>query len=268
MSQTKTGRIETAFKTAKLEGRAAFVPYLTAGFPKEEQFLAAALGFLEVADVLEVGLPYSDPLGDGPTIQKSSERVLSQGMTTAKTFDLIGKLREKTDKAIVLMTYYNPIYCYHSGEAGFLKDLRSAGADGVILPDLPPDEADTLIPAARDLNMDTVFLVAPTSTDARLKTVTEACRGFVYAVSVTGVTGARNALPADVPELVRRTKSFTDLPVAVGFGVSGADTARPVAQAADGVVVGSALIRALEQGNDAQGLAREIASACRKAVGV
>ena len=266
-------RIRTAFEKAESEGRAAFVPYITAGFPDEETFLEAALGFLEVADVLEVGLPYSDPLGDGPTIQKSSERVLSQGMTTAKTFELIAKLREQTDKALVLMTYYNPIYCYKSGEAGFLKDLQAAGADGIILPDLPPDEADTLIPAARELDMNTVFLVAPTSTDERLKTVTAACRGFVYAVSVTGVTGARNALPADVPELVKRTKAVTDLPVAVGFGVSGADTARPVARVADGVVVGSALIRALLHDHDnhtntAQALAKEITSACAKTVSV
>ena len=257
-------RISKAFDKAEAEGRAAFVPYLTAGFPDEEKFVGTALELLEVADVLEVGLPYSDPLGDGPTIQKSSERVLAQGMTTAKTFELISKLRERTDKALVLMTYYNPIYCYAGGEAAFLKDLQTAGADGVILPDLPPDEADALIPEARALDFDTVFLVAPTSTDKRLKIVAEACRGFIYAVSVTGVTGARDALPADVPDLVRRTKAHSDLPVAVGFGVSGAATARPVAAVADGVVVGSALIRTVEQGGDVGELAREIAEACQK----
>lgn len=257
-------RIERAFATAKAEGRAAFIPYLTAGFPDETAFLEHARALLEVADVLEVGLPYSDPLGDGPTIQRSSEQVLRQGMTTRKAFDLIARLREGSDKAIVMMTYYNPIYCYRDGEAGFLRDLKNAGADGVILPDLPPEEADTLIPAARALDLDTVFLVAPTSTRARLDVVTAACRGFIYAVSVTGVTGARTALSQDVPDLVRRVKAVSDLPVAVGFGVSNAATARPVAAVADGVVVGSALIAAIGDGKDAAGLAREIAAACTK----
>lgn len=260
------GRIEKAFAQAKKEGRAAFVPYLTAGFPDEARFLDHAKTLLEVADVLEVGLPYSDPLGDGPTIQRSSEQVLRQGMTTKKTFELIGKLRETSDKAIVLMTYYNPVYCYKTGEAGFLRALQAAGADGVILPDLPPEEAETLIPAARELDFDTVFLVAPTSTKARLETVTAACRGFIYAVSVTGVTGARTALPHEVPELVRRIKEVSSLPVAVGFGVSSAATARPVAAVADGVVVGSALISAIAADKDVSGLAREIAAACRKHV--
>lgn len=261
-------RIERAFATAKAEGRAAFVPYLTAGFPDESAFLDHARALLEVADVLEVGLPYSDPLGDGPTIQRSSEQVLARGMTTQKTFELIAQLRAEgdpdRDKAIVLMTYYNPIYCYKGGEAGFLRDLQAAGADGVILPDLPPEEADTLLPAARELDFDTVFLVAPTSTEARLQAVTAACRGFVYAVSVTGVTGARTALAYDVPELVRRVKAISELPVAVGFGVSSAETARPVAAVADGVVVGSALIAAIAEGRDATGLAHEIVAACAK----
>ena len=260
------GRIDRAFKQAGVDGRVAFIPYLTAGFPDEAKFLEQAKTLLEVADVLEVGLPYSDPLGDGPTIQRSSEQVLRQGMTTKKTFELIAKLRETSDKAIVLMTYYNPVYCYKTGEAGFLRDLQAAGADGVILPDLPPEEAETLIPAARELDFDTVFLVAPTSTRKRLETVTSACRGFIYAVSVTGVTGARTALPQDVPELVRRIKEVSSLPVAVGFGVSSAATARPVAEVADGVVVGSALISTIAEGKDVSVLAQEIAAACRKPV--
>ena len=257
-------RIDRAFEQARGEGRAAFVPFLTAGFPDEAKFLETARSLLEVADVLEVGLPYSDPLGDGPTIQRSSERVLTQGMTTQKTLNLIRELRETSDKAIVMMTYYNPIYCYKGGETEFVKDLKAAGADGVILPDLPPDEGETLIQAAREVDLDTVFLVAPTSTEARLKLVTEACRGFIYAVSVTGVTGARDALPADVPDLVSRVKAVSDLPVAVGFGVANAQTAKPVAAVADGVVVGSALIAGLEQERDIRPLAKEIAQACRK----
>ena len=257
-------RIDIAFQKAKAENRAAFVPYMTAGYPDEKKFIEVALGLLEVADVLEVGLPYSDPLGDGPVIQKSSEHVLSQGMTTQKTFDLIRELRKHTDKALVLMTYYNPIYCYKKGEETFLSDLKNAGADGIILPDLIPEEAaDTVIPKARSIDLDTIFLVAPTSTNERLKKVTRECRGFIYAISVTGVTGTRDNLP-EVPELVRRIKQFSDLPVSVGFGVSNGPTAKPVAQVADGVVVGSALIRAVAEGKDVQGLAREIAEACYK----
>ncbi len=256
-------RIDAAFAKAKEGNRAAFIPYLTAGFPDEAAFLVVALELLNVADLLEVGLPYSDPLGDGPTIQRASERALAQGMTTDKTFALIRKLRAQTDKPLVLMTYYNPIYRW--GEARFLRELKDAGADGVILPDLPPDEADTLIPIARQLALDTVFLVAPTSTDERLRVVTRACRGFVYAVSVTGVTGARDSPLADVPELVERVKGVSELPVAVGFGISSDEAARPIAALADGVVVGSALIRALERGEDASALAQGIAAACRRA---
>jgi tryptophan synthase alpha chain len=258
-------RISTAFDKAKHERRAAFIPYLTAGFPNENEFLTIAKEMLTVADVMEIGLPYSDPLGDGPVIQKSSERALRQGVTTQKTFALISELRKRSDKPLVVMTYYNPIYCYKNGEAGFLQDLKRAGADGVILPDLPPDEADTLIPAARDADVDTIFLLAPTSTDERIRTVTHACRGFIYAVSVTGVTGARDKLP-EVPDLVKRIKAVSVLPVAVGFGVSNGTTAKPVADIADGVVVGSALIKTIEEGRDVQALAKEIAEACHKPV--
>lgn len=255
-------RIDKAFARAKAENRAAFVPYLTAGFPDPETFLEQASKLLNIADVLEVGMPYSDPLGDGPTIQQSGEAALRAGMTMDKTLELIAKLRQNSNKAIVMMTYYNPIYV--RGEEKFVRDLKAAGADGVILPDLPPDEGETMIAAAREADLDTVFLVAPTSTDARLKRVTQDCRGFVYAVSVTGVTGARTALPADVPDLVRRTKTFTDLPVAVGFGVSSGDTARPIAHVADGVVVGSALIKKLAAREDLAPLARDIVDACVK----
>lgn len=258
-------RIAGAFETARAEDRAAFVGYLTAGFPDRAAFLEHARTLLEHVDVLEVGLPYSDPLGDGPTIQRASEAALLGGVTPGTTFEMIEELRKDSDKPLLLMTYYNPIYCYrHGGEAGFLRDLTAAGADGVILPDLPPDEAGTLIPEARRLGLDTVFLIAPTSTRARLASVTEACRGFVYAVSVTGVTGARDALPADVGEMVERVREVSDLPVAVGFGVAGADSARSVAAVADGVVVGSALIRQVAEGGDLAGLCREIAGACRR----
>ena len=258
-------RIERAFARARAENRAAFVAYLTAGFPDREGYLRAAEELLRSVDLLEVGLPYSDPLGDGPTIQRSGEAALRAGTTTADVFEMIAELRSRSDAPLVLMTYYNPIYCYaRGGEEGFLSDLAAAGADGVILPDLPPDEADTLIATARDLDLATIFLAAPTSTPERIAKVVAACRGFVYAVSVTGVTGARDSLGDDVPELVRRIQAAGDLPVAVGFGVAGGETAAQVARFADGVVVGSALIRAVDEGGDLEALARELAGTCRR----
>lgn len=258
------GRIAAAFAAARSEDRACFIPYLTAGFPSESRFLAAARDLLEVADLLEIGLPYSDPLGDGPTIQRSSQLALEAGITPARTLELLSRLRSETNKPLLVMTYYNPVYTYPGGEARFVAALKDAGADGIILPDLPPEEGADLIAAAREKDLDTIFLVAPTSTDERLKAVTSACRGFVYAVSVTGVTGARAAVGSGALELVERIREVTSLPVAVGFGVSGATTAAPVARAADGVVVGSVLVRALEDAGGLAELAREIAVACRR----
>ena len=259
-------RIAAAFERAQAEGRAAFVPYLTAGFPDAEAFQQHAQALLARADVLEVGLPYSDPLGDGPTIQRASEQVLEQGMHVQDVFEHIRRLRQHSDKAIVLMSYYNPIYCYPGGEEAFLRALQDAGADGIILPDLPPDEGESLIAAARALDLDTIFLLAPTSTDGRIALVSQACRGFIYAVSVTGVTGARTQLPSDLPQLVQRIKAASSLPVAVGFGVSNGATAHAVAEVADGVVVGSALISSIAKGEDVTALADDIVAACRKTV--
>ena len=236
-------------------GRAAFVPFLTAGFPDAERALAAGRVLLRHADLLEVGLPYSDPLGDGPTIQRASEVALAAGATTRRTFDLVRALRADSEAPIAVMTYYNPVYAYRGpegeGEAAFVRAAAEAGVDALILPDLPPDEGADLIAAARAADVATVFLVAPTSTDARLSTVTGACRGFVYAVSVTGVTGARTVVPADLADLVGRTRAAGGLPVAVGFGVADPATAAHVAAVADGVVVGSALVDRVARMRDA-----------------
>ncbi len=241
-------RIAEAFRAAHAEGRRAVIPYLTAGYPSPEAFVEVAVRLARRADLLEVGLPYSDPLGDGPTIQRASERALAQGVRTAAVLDMVRALRERTRVPILLMTYVNPVLAW--GGARFFEAFAGAGVDGVILPDLPPDEDPDLVAAARRAGLATVFLLAPTSTEARIRTVTRHASGFVYAVSVTGVTGARERLPEEVGALVRRIKAHTDLPVAVGFGVSNEATARQAAAAADGVVVGSALVRALEEGQD------------------
>jgi tryptophan synthase alpha chain len=257
-------RVDAAFDAARREGRAAFIGFLTAGFPDPERFRGAAETLLRHADLLEVGLPFSDPLGDGPTVQRASETALRNGVGARETLELVSSLRERTEKPLVVMTYYNPIYCYEGGEAGFIRDLAAAGGDGLILPDLPPDEGETLTAAAWEAGLGTTYLVAPTSTDERLRTVVASCRGFVYAVSVTGVTGVRESLPPEVPDLVARTRVAGAKNVAVGFGVANADTARTVAEVADGVVVGSAIVKAVEEGRDLDALARELRAGCER----
>ncbi len=244
-----------AFAQARAEGRAALIPYLTAGFPSREGFLEAVRAVLPYADLLEIGLPYSDPLGDGPVIQRASEVALRKGMSVQGVLELFREVRSLTPKPLFLMTYLNPVLAW--GPERFFGLFRQAGATGVILPDLPPDEDPGLVRLAQEIGLETVFLLAPTSTEARIATVARYATGFVYAVSVTGVTGARERLPEEVKDLVRRIKAQTPLPVAVGFGVSGRATAEQAA-VADGVVVGSALVRALEAGEPLLPLLEEI----------
>jgi len=257
-----TDRIQAAFDTAASQSRAAFIGYLPAGYPTQAAFLEHATTLLEYADLLEIGMPYSDPLGDGPVIQKAGEVALAGGMTVMGMFAQAAALRARTDKALMVMTYYNPILSI--GEERFVRAAIAAGIDGLILPDLPPDEADTLIPLAREAGLKLTFLLAPTSTTDRIELVAKESTGFIYAVSVTGVTGSRVGIPEEVPLLVANIKAVTDKPVAVGFGISGFDTAQSVAKVADGVVVGSALVVTAGRGDSLEGLAAEILSGCRK----
>ncbi|MGC8877190.1 tryptophan synthase subunit alpha [Thermus sp.] len=235
-----------AFAKAKREGRAALIPYLTAGFPSREGFLGAVEEVLPYADLLEIGLPYSDPLGDGPVIQRASETALRKGMSVQGTLELVREVRALTEKPLFLMTYLNPVLAW--GPERFFSLFKQAGATGAILSDLPPDEDPALVRLAQEIGLETVFLLAPTSTEERIAAVVRYATGFVYAVSVTGVTGARERLPEEVKDLVRRIRAKTPIPIAVGFGVSNRATAEQAA-VADGVVVGSALIRALEAGH-------------------
>ncbi|MFN3265407.1 MAG: tryptophan synthase subunit alpha [Deinococcales bacterium] len=255
-------RVQAAFSGAAARSRAAFIGYLPAGFPTSDGFHTAADTILEYADALEIGLPYSDPLGDGPTIQKAGEKALANGMTVAGTFAAAKALRARTDKALFVMTYYNPILA--TGEEAFVQAALESGVDGLILPDLPPDEADTLIPLAREAGIKLTFLLAPTSTKARIELVADSSTGFIYAVSVTGVTGARAGIPEEVPQMLQSIKAATDKPVAVGFGVSSFETAQAVARVADGVVVGSALVTAAERGQGLSELCQEILRGCSK----
>lgn len=235
-----------AFARANQAGRAALIPFATAGFPDRLGFEQMIDTLLPHSDLLEIGLPYSDPLGDGPVIQRASEQALRMGTTIDTVLEMVAYARSHTNLPIYLMTYLNPIVA--RGPQKFFGEFARAGVTGLILPDLPPDEDPALVQQAWDAGLATTFLLAPTSTEGRIATVAPYCTGFVYTVSVTGVTGARDRLPDGLPELVQRIRQHTDVPVAIGFGVSNQVTAQQAAQAADGVVVASALIRAAEEG--------------------
>lgn len=230
-----------AFEKARAEGRAALIGYLPAGYPTVDGSITALKAMVEAGvDAVEIGLPYSDPVIDGPTVQAAVEGALKAGTTTADVLRVVEAVAA-TGAPAVVMSYWNPLQRY--GAAAFARDLAAAGGSGVITPDLTPDADDSWIPAAREHGLDTVFLVAPSSTDERIAMTTAACRGFVYATSVMGVTGTREQVGDAASGLVARTKATTELPVAVGLGVSNAAQAAEIAAFADGVVVGSAFVR-------------------------
>jgi tryptophan synthase alpha chain len=239
----------TAFEKARADGRAALVGYLPAGFPDVPGAIEALTTMVEAGcDVIEVGLPYSDPVMDGPTIQAAAQQALDRGVRTADVIRTVEAVAA-TGVPTVVMTYWNPVERY--GVDRFARDLASAGGAGLITPDLVPDEAGEWVAAADAQGLDKVFLVAPSSTDERLRRTTEACRGFVYATAVMGVTGARESTSDLAEPLVTRTHAVTDLPVGVGLGVSDGRQAAEVARFADGVIVGSAFVRRLlDAGND------------------
>ena len=220
--------------------------FLTAGDPSLDRTVAAALE-LEAAgvDVLELGVPFSDPLADGPVIQRSSERALGRGVTLARVLETVRRIREQSELALVLFSYLNPLL--QRGLERVAGEAARAGVDGVLVTDLPPEEAGEWIRAARAAGLETIFLAAPTSPDERLRRVAEASRGFVYAISRTGVTGERQALSDDARPLVERLRALSDVPVALGFGISTPEQVKQAAAVADAVVVGSALVRFLEE---------------------
>jgi tryptophan synthase alpha chain len=242
-------RIEATFKRLKKEGKKAFIPYIMAGDPSLEKTKEVVLLFDECgADIIELGVPFSDPLADGPTIQRASERALRNGVTLRKVISLVKELRQITRIPVVLMTYYNPVFKY--GEKNFVEDARDAGVDGVIIPDLPPDEAEDFIKLSRKTAIDTVFLLAPTSDEDRIKKVAKASRGFIYYVSITGITGAALLLDGSMEILISKIRKHTEKPIAVGFGVSKPEEASAVARVSDAVIVGSAIVKRLYESPD------------------
>ena len=239
-------RIDKKFKELKAQRKKALIIYITAGDPSLAITSRLVLGLERAgADIIELGIPFSDPMADGPTIQAASQRALKNKVTLDKVFKMVGSLRNKTDIPLVFMTYYNPVLKY--GPERFFKSCRINSVDGVIVPDLPFEEAADLINMARRYNVAAINLVAPTSTAARIKKIVKASSGFIYYVSLTGVTGARGGLPQEIGAKVRLVKSMTNKPVCVGFGVSNREQAAKMAKIADGVIVGSAVINKIEK---------------------
>jgi tryptophan synthase alpha chain len=250
----RAGRIARRFRELADAGELGLVAYITAGDPSlaatEKIVLAAAEAG---ADVIELGVPFSDPVADGPTIQRASERALRSGTTLAGVMGLVEKIRAQSDVPLVLFTYFNPIL--QMGLEKFAKTAALAGADGVLATDLTPEEAEEYRSTLQAHGLDTVFLAAPTSTDARLALIAHVSSGFLYLISRAGVTGAREALPPDLPALVRRTRKFTSLPIAVGFGISLPTHVTVLGGIADAAVVGSALVAEIEKASTAEAAA-------------
>ena len=262
------GRIYEVFARSAAEHRAALIGYLPAGFPTVDGAIAAARAMAaQGADLIEIGLPYSDPLMDGPVIQEAVHQALTRGAHVTDVLRTVRAVAETGVPALV-MTYWNPID--HYGVESFAADLAAAGGSGLITPDLTPEEAGPWLDAAAKHDLDPVFLVAPSSSDERIALITSACRGFVYAASVMGITGARQSVGAAAAGLVAKVRQHTDLPVAVGLGVSTGAQAAEVAGFADGVIVGSAFVRCLLDAGDDQsaGLAAVSALTAELAAGV
>lgn len=249
MTQTGTDRITAAFAQAQQNQTAALMPYFTLGYPDADTSLAIIEAIAPYSDLLELGVPFSDPLADGPTVQHSTQVSLENGTTTASCLAMVRELRQRgVQTPILLMGYVNPILAY--GEANYVRDAADAGADGFIVPDLPPEEAEALDSLTAEAGLSLVHFLAPTSNEARIDRVAPQARGFIYLVSVAGVTGARSQVQADLASFVNRVRAKTAVPLAVGFGISTPQQAAEVGQLADGVIVGSALINAVNAAED------------------
>jgi len=257
-------RIDSMFKVLRKQRKKALIAFVTFGDPTPKATEALALEFQKQgADLLELGFPFSDPVADGPVIQRASNRALKKGVTLGEFFRSVRRLRQKgLSIPIVLMGYYNPIF--HFGEGRFVTEAKKSGVDGVIVPDLPIEESSTLVRFGKKKNFHVIFLVAPTSDRNRRRKIVHAARGFIYYVSVTGTTGARKQLPVEVARDVLSLKRMTRLPVCVGFGVSTPKQAHKISRAADGVIVGSTLVQKWEGTQSVQKVGRMVASLARE----
>lgn len=253
-------KIERIFSKLKKEGKKAFIPYIMAGDPS----LEATKGFVTDleeggASIIELGVPFSDPIADGPTIQRASERALAQGVTLRKVLALVKEIRKISQIPLILMTYYNPVFKF--GIMNFVKEAVVSGVDGIIIPDLIPDEAADFLAYARHYKLDTIFLLAPTSTEDRIRKVVKASTGFIYYVSITGITGAKLLMDENMKNTLNQIRIKTNKPVAIGFGISNPEDAASAASLTDGVIIGSAIVRLIAEGNDIKEFAQSLRNA-------
>lgn len=238
--------IDEAFLLQRSRGGKALIPFLTGGFPSLNLCLELSLELAKRgADILEIGVPFSDPIADGPIIQSSSQHALASGANLKSILDLTGKIKAECSIPVVLMSYYNPLF--HWGIRDFAKSARGSGVDGLIIPDLPPEEAGEVLEACEESDLDPIFLLAPTSDERRIRLISKVSRGYIYYVSVTGTTGIRRSLDSDLELGLSRVRRITQMPIAVGFGIFTPAQARRVTRVADGVVIGSALISHIQR---------------------
>jgi tryptophan synthase alpha chain len=255
-------RLESVFKQ---KNHKALIAYVTVGYPNIEATLKVVPLLADCGcDIVELGIPFSDPMADGATIQHASFKALENGVNTARCLDIANKLSKNTNVPLVFMTYYNPVYQY--GLKKFCKDCVAAGIDGLIIPELPPEEGDELGNLASKSDVDMIYLLAPTSAEERIKLVARKSRGFIYLVSIAGVTGIRSELPPDLGKFILKVKQFAKLPVCVGFGISTPKQAAQVAKTADGVIIGSKLIQLLETDDAAMTATQSFIKETRKAL--
>lgn len=246
--------VSERFQQLKATNQCALIPFITAGDP-DLKTTAEALRVLDRAgaDLIELGVPYSDPLADGPTIQAAATRALGQGVTLDAVLDIVKTVGPELQAPIILFTYYNPIY--YRGAKAFFETIAAAGVQGLVIPDLPLEEADEILNLATQVGIEVILLVAPTSPQERIDAIAKRSQGFIYLVSVTGVTGARTQVASRVQELLPQLRDVTDKPIGVGFGVSGPEQARTLKEwGVDGVIVGSAIVKRLATGTPAEGL--------------
>ena len=259
------GRIEEAFSDLERRGAKGFIPFITAGDPdltttSELLVQLSAAG----ATVIELGVPFSDPMADGPVIQRASERALKNNVSVKQVLDLVRETRKNIQTPIILFTYFNPLLQF--GLARVAYEAKAAGIDGVLVTDLSPEEAGEFESELRAHDLDMIFLIAPTSTDARLKLVAQHARGFIYAVSRAGVTGVCTSMSAEAEKLVNRMRKFSSLPIAVGFGISNVEQVKDVQRYADAVVVGSAIVAEIERLQGATDLAQQLGNFAKSLV--
>jgi len=255
-------RIDKKFRDLKITKKKAFIAFITAGYPTLSATEKLIYEFdRSGVDILELGVPFSDPMADGRVIQESSQEALKKHTHLIDILNLVKKARSIVKMPIVLMTYYNPIFCFP--ESKFIAKAKECGVDGVIIPDLPPEEGRGFIKAAQKQNLDVICFLSPTSSKERVKLIAKASSGFIYYVSLTGVTGARSALSADIRKNIVQIKRYTKKPVCVGFGVSSADQVKEISKIADGVIVGSAIVKKIKENKSSPDLIKKVGNFVR-----